>query len=176
MTLLERKSNKGSNIFQTPEWPIKLLVDFIKKEKGSNYFKNKRVWEPACGKRNIVIYLNEYEIDCFGTDIKEDVDFLDTSPDYDRYDLIITNPPFNLKTAFLKKCYYNLKPFALLLPYSTFETPERQKYFKEWGLQLLFLPKRVDFEYEDGVYKRRPWFPTAFFSHGFNFKKDINWL
>ncbi len=178
MSLLERKSLKGSDNFQTPDWPVELLVNKIKETNGRDCFYNKRVWEPACGRGNIVSYLLSRDIDAFGTDINREPkqDFLTFDPPYKYFDVIITNPPFSKKTSFLKKCYELKKPFALLLPYSTLETEARQELFKKNGLQVLFLPKRVDFEYEDGNFKKSPWFATAWFTWGFNFEKDMIFL
>ena len=39
-----------------------------------------------------------------------------------QFDCIITNPPFSLKQEFLQRCYELGKPFALLLPLTTFES------------------------------------------------------
>jgi len=83
-------------------------------------------------------------------------------------DCIITNPPFKFKQQFLEKCYELGKPFALLLPLTTFETKKRQNLFKKHGLEVIFFDKRINFETPNNVVKSSAWFATAWFTHGLN--------
>lgn len=175
MSLLERKSLKGSDNFQTPDWPLEKLYRHIE-QKSELSLQDKIIWDPCCGKGNIVNYFINNGITSNGTDIEKGIDFLKDKIVLGNDVVIITNPPYSKKTKFLEKCYEYKKPFALLLPYSTFETEARQTMFKNNGLQVLFLPKRVDFEYEDGTYKKSPWFATCWITNGFNFKKDMVFL
>jgi hypothetical protein len=50
---------------------------------------------------------------------------------------------FSIKDRFLARFYALGKPFALLLPLTALEGTVRQKYYRAYGVQLLFLPKRV---------------------------------
>ena len=89
---------------------------------------------------------------------------------------IITNPPFSLKDQFLARCYELARPFALLLPLTALEGIKRQTMYKEYGVQVLVLPKRPDFEFPGKVYKRKPWVACAWYTWGFNFESDLTFL
>lgn len=162
MTKLPHKKD-SSDDFQTPAPAINPLLPHIRKEW--------HIWEPACGKFNLVHAFRGKGYKITGTDIKYDnFDFLLHT--IKNYDCIITNPPYSLKTEFIKRCYELGKPFALLLPLTTFETGKRQYYFKKYGVQVIFFDKRINFETPDGK-NNGSWFATAWFTHGFNLKRDI---
>lgn len=157
-----------SDNLQTPNWPVLSLLNSLPEP------LNGVVLEPACGKGRIVDLFKRMNQPCIGTDILTGDDFLNHSCHKNGpFDYIITNPPFSLKDEFLYRCYTIRKPFALLLPFSGLEGKKRQALYKRYGLQILVLPKRVDFEFPDGTFKGKPWFAGAWFTHGFNFKKDI---
>lgn len=167
-------------MFGTPEWPVHDLVEALIcgewfQDRGILPYKT--VWEPACGKGRLVESLEQSiaQFDVIGTDILTGTDFLTCQPP-SKYDLIITNPPFSLKDQFLKRCYDLEVPFALLLPVQSISGIKRSKMFKDRGMQVLVLPKRVDFEYSDGTYKGKPWFSCCWLVHGFELQKDIDWL
>jgi hypothetical protein len=107
------------------------------------------------------------------TDILTGNDFLTTKPI--DWDCIITNPPFSLKQQFLERCYLLGKPFALLLPLTTFETPKRQELFKKYGLEVIFFDKRINFETPSGK-GSGSWFATAWFTHGLNIGKEMTFV
>jgi hypothetical protein len=65
------------------------------------------------------------------------------------------------------------RPFAFLLPFTTFEGKARQALFREYGVQVIFLPKRVNFETPSGKTDGTSWFPTAWFTHGLNLPQDL---
>ena len=136
--------NGSPDDFQTPPEAINVLLPYLKKEW--------RIWEPACGKGNLVKAFSEYGFETIGTDILGEKDFLKWLP-VDDFHCIITNPPFSLKQQFLERCYELKRPFALLLPLTTFETAKRQKLFKENGLEVIFMPKRINFETPNKVEK-----------------------
>ena len=159
--------------FQTPKEALYPLIPFLKKDW--------LIWECACGKGNLVEGLKELGFDCFGTDINQgrEIDFVqwvdDCIPDKVSFDCIITNPPFSLKQEFIEKCYELKKPFALLLPLTTFETLKRQKLFRDNGIQVIFFDKRIKFETPSGRSGKSssPWFATAWFTWGLNLPKDL---
>lgn len=74
--------------------------------------------------------------------INDDKDFFNYEPPY--YDIIISNPPFSIKDAVLKRLYELNKPFAMLLPVNTIQGVTRYKYFKN-GIQLLIFDQRIGF-------------------------------
>src|SRR3990167_662084 len=114
--------------FQTPPSALTPLYPYLKKEW--------TVWECAEGKGNLSTALRNEGYSVVGTDILSGQDFLHWNPE--KFDVIITNPPFSLKQQFLERCYNLGKPFALLLPLTTFETGKRQRLFKENGVEIIF--------------------------------------
>lgn len=150
--------------FQTPPQALKPLLPYLKKEW--------TIWEPACGKGNLVREFERCGYKTIGTDLLFGADFL--SEDLDRGDCIVTNPPFKYKQQFLERCYALGKPFALLLPLTTFETAKRQKLFKENGVEVIFFDKRINFETPNQVENSSAWFATAWFTHGLNIGKQLS--
>ncbi len=168
------KYNVGrSDSFQTPIEDI----DFIVRWLGFSHFIGKTVWDPCCGKGNIVNYFLKHKIQAAGTDIADPltpVDFLDNKTE-PVGDLIFTNPPYSLKTQFIKKCYELNKPFALLMPITALAGTKRQPMFKQNGIQIIIPEKRINFETPSGK-PSKAWFATAWFTKGFNLKKDLNFV
>ena len=70
------------------------------------------------------------------------MDFFNYEPYY--YDIIISNPPFSIKDAVLKRLYELNKPFAILLPMNSLQGVNIYQYFKN-GIQLLAFDQRIGF-------------------------------
>lgn len=133
----------------TPEYGIKPLLKYLP--------KNVKIWECTdYGKSNITKVLNENNYEVITTN-KDDFNFLTDKPNFD-FDMIITNPPYSLKDEFIKKCYEYNKPFCLLLPITSLEGIERGKLFREKGIELLVLDKRIDFNGKGKVWYNTSWF------------------
>ena len=105
---------RSSDDFQTPPKALEPLIPFLN--------PNWTIWECACGKENLKEGLEKKGFEVIATDIiyDKEYDFLNWTPEYNEFDCIITNPPFSLKQEFLQRCYEIGKPFALLLPLTTF--------------------------------------------------------
>lgn len=157
--------NGNSNDFQTPSLALNPLYKYLKKEW--------LIWECSCGRGNLVNALNSKGYLTIGTDIMSGHDFLNYKPE--KFDCIITNPPFSLKEKFLERCYKLNKPFALLLPLTTFEGKKRQELFREYGVQVIFFDKRINFETPSGK-GSGSWFATAWFTWGLNLPKELNFV
>jgi hypothetical protein len=151
-----------SDNFQTPFEAIEYLVPFLKKEW--------LIWECAMGKGNLVRALREKGFNVIGTDILQGYDFLKWVPE--KFDCIVTNPPYSLKNEFLERCYELRKPFALLLPLTTLETRRRQRLFKEYGVEIIVLPKRINFETPSGR-GSGSWFAVAWFTNWLNIGRQL---
>lgn len=150
------------NDFQTPPAALDPLYPYLKKDW--------LIWEPACGKGNLVNALVEKGYDVRATDVTGGLDFLTIPPA--NFDCIVTNPPYSLKQEFLERCYKLGRPFALLLPLTTFETRKRQELFDKYGVEVIFMPKRLNFETPSGK-GGGSWFATAWITHGLNIGKSL---
>ena len=132
---------KSVDNFQTPIMALKPLLPYLKKDW--------TIWECAEGNGNLTKELNRQGYKAIGTDIIKGYDFLSWHPK--SFDCIITNPPFSLKQKFLERAYTLEKPFAFLLPLTTFETKKRQFLFQKYGLEVIFFDKRINFETASGI-------------------------
>jgi len=151
-----------SNDFQTPPEALNPLLPYIQKDWV--------IWECAEGKGNLVNALRGLGYQVVGSDILTGRNFLEWQPD--NFNCIVTNPPFSIKQEFLKRCYQLGKPFALLLPLATFETEKRQSLFKRYGLEIIFMPNRVNFEIPSGK-GTGAWFATAWFTNWLSIGREL---
>ena len=136
--------------------------------------RGQTIWECACGKGNLVRELELHGYSVVGTDILTGTSFLGNW-EPDKWDCIVTNPPYSLKQRFLERCYRLGKPFALLLPLTTLETPSRQALFREFGLEVIFFDKRINFETPSGK-GSGSWFATAWFTWGLGIGKEMTFV
>ena len=136
----------------TPDEAIVPILKYLDKEK--------IYWECTdFGESNITKVLRENGFKAIHTS-KNEIDFLKDKPSFE-FDVIITNPPYSLKNEFLKRCYEYNKPFALLLPLTALEGKERGKLYREKGIEVIVLDKRINFMKE----KKNVWFNTSWFCH-----------
>jgi hypothetical protein len=152
--------------FQTPPQALKPLLPYLKKD----WF----LWECASGNGNLSTELTRKGYKVIDSDILYGNDFLKWKPE--NFDCIITNPPFKYKQEFLQRAYQLKKPFAFLLPLTTFETTKRQKLFKEYGLEVIFFDKRINFETPNNVENSSSWFATAWFTNGLKIGKEMTFV
>lgn len=157
-------SKRGSSDhFQTPPIALEPLYKYL--------HRGRCIWECACGKGYLVNALQDRGYDVFGTDILNGYDFLNWYPD--RFSMVVTNPPYSIKHKFLARAYQLSRPFALLLPLTAFETRERQELFETYGIEVIFMDKRIKFITPSGG-KSRPWFAVAWFTWGLNIGKPYS--
>lgn len=85
--------------------------------------KNNKILEPSCGDGAIVKVLkdNNYS-NVIGKDISSGSDFL---LEEEKYDIIITNPPFSLALEFILKAKQLCDKFCFFLPWSYMHGKER---------------------------------------------------
>lgn len=154
---------KGSrDDFQTPAIALQPLFRYLP--------ENWTIWECASGEGNLVRAFQQQGYKVVASDIHSGRDFLEYEPE--QYDCIITNPPFSHKQAFLERAYMLGKPFAFLLPLTTFETEKRQLFFRYLGLEVILFDKRINFETPSGN-GSGSWFATAWFTNGLNIGQQI---
>jgi len=165
--------NGSPDNFQTDPKALDCLIPYLKKEW--------TIWECAVGKGNLLRGLHDHGLNVFGTDKKER-DFLLPFKDGEviiNFDCIVTNPPFSLKEEFLGRCYQIGKPFALLMPVTTFDSKDRRKSMAQFGIEVVLPPGRINFEtpnHEQNIAagkRTRSWFYTAWFTWGLNIGRQL---
>ena len=146
------KKPKYDNLF-TPYEGVIPLLDFLPR-----YWK---YWEPTDpGNSNITTVMSDLGYNVRGTHINTGVDFLEDEPGFD-YDCIITNPPYSIKDEFLKRAFELDKPFCFLLPITALEGVRRGQMFRQYGIELLVLDRRLVYLSD----KKGNWFNSSWFCH-----------
>ena len=143
--------NKKHDHFDTPAYAVKPLLPYINPKW--------TVWEPTdtTGKSQIAKVLRKHGCKVVSTS-KKKLDFLKDLPDFD-FDCIVTNPPYSLKEAFIRRCYDLGKRWAMLLPITALEGKQRGRWFRDHGIELLALDRRVEFM------SGSVWFNTSWFCY-----------
>ena len=150
--------------FQTPPIALDPLYPYI---------RGMKIWECACGEGYLSRALEDNGYSVISTDIKYGQDFLKYVPT-EPFDVVITNPPYKYKQQFLERAYAIGKPFAFLLPLTTFETGARQRLFKKYGVEVILFDKRIHFVTPNKVEKSSSWFATAWFTNGLNIGQQLS--
>ena len=115
MRALKMQSQARPDDFQTPAVALGPLYPYLP--------PSSIVWECAAGRGNLVRALQGGGYNVIASDLLTGQDFRMWTPD--SFDVIVTNPPFSLKGEFLERAYLLGKPFAFLLPLTTFEGLKR---------------------------------------------------
>lgn len=150
---------KAADFYPTPPDVTAALMEFLSLEPG------KYIWEPACGDGAMSEVIKGYGHEVYATDLREDsgygqeggLDFLhyDLHPltglrSQDYIDWIITNPPFNLAEAFIRKSLSITPNVAMLLSNQYWHAATRKRLFDDhppaWVLPLLWRPAFLEKE------------------------------
>jgi len=146
------QSPKNDELY-TPIEAIEPLVEYISKDK--------IIWEPTdFGESQITRLFKSCGNEVVTSHMKDGQNFFNYQPE--KFDIIITNPPYSCKTKFIERCYDLGKPFALLLPLTALEGIDRSLLYRKYGIEVLVLDKRINFM--SG--KKNVWFNTSWFCKG----------
>ncbi|DAC81651.1 TPA_asm: oncoid [Powellomyces chytrid fungus MELD virus 3] len=106
---------KRSDRYYTPPSALEPLAPFVK---GFT-----TIWDGAAGDGHITRFFADRNHVTLATDIMDgsDHDFLTFVPP-EKWDIMISNPPYSLKKEFVQRCFDLGKPFALLLPLNCIES------------------------------------------------------
>lgn len=160
---------QGMDACQTPAYAIDPLLPYLTK------FKS--IWEPAAGEGNIVDALLDctpHRFNVIASDILTGKNFFDYEPE--RWDCMVTNPPFSIKFLWLARCYILKKPFALLMPVETLGAKTAQELFDRYGIEIILLDKRVNFKMpKKGWDSGGAQFPTAWFTWQLDLPSQITY-
>lgn len=148
-------SDKEDNELYTPAYAVDPIIKYLP--------KNKIIWCPFdCDWSAFYQRLKETGYKVVRSSLQEGQDFFEYEPN--KWDIIVSNPPFSLKDKVLKRLYSFNKPFAILLPLNSLQGKTRYKYFKQ-GIQILSFDARVcyhDRKHMVNVVNGSP-FATAYF-------------
>lgn len=132
--LTANRTSAGDEVY-TPYYAVEPLMEFLPKEK--------TIWCPFDEEWSAFYqFLSEQGYDVTRSSLKEGKDFFLFEPD--KWDILVSNPPFSKKNEVLKRAYSFEKPFALLLPVNSIQGKARyQIYHNE--IQMLAFDARVDY-------------------------------
>ena len=148
----------GNDEFYTPRYAVKPILKHLK--------GNQKVWCPFDTKdSNFVKMLEKEGHEVIATSLLNGEDFFEIAESEisDWCDIIVSNPPYSLKTEVLDKLFEIEKPFAMLLGcVGIFESQKRFNMFKDNKFELLIMNKRVDYfkDYNDQKPSKNPPFSS----------------
>jgi hypothetical protein len=132
---LTAATDKASDEVFTPAYAVKPILKYID--------KNLIVWCPFDEEDSeYVKLLKENGNKVIATHIFNGEDFFTYEPE-EKYDIIVSNPPFSIKDKILQRLEELNKPYALLLPLPTLQGQKRFSYLK--NCQALIFDKRINF-------------------------------
>ncbi len=132
--LTANRTSAGDEVY-TPFYAVEPLTEFLPKDK--------RIWCPFDENWSAFYqYLSENGYDVIRSSLQEGQDFFSFEPD--KWDILVSNPPFSRKNEVLKRAFSFEKPFALLLPVNSIQGKARYKIFKN-QIQMLCFDGRVDY-------------------------------
>lgn len=148
-------SSREENELYTPYYAVDPIIKYLPKDKV--------IWCPFDKEWSAFsVLLKEYGYEVITSHINEGKDFFTYEPE--KWDIIVSNPPFSIKDKILKRLYSFNKSFAVLLPLNFLQGKTRYEYFKQ-GVQLLTFDARINFHKQDSMdvtVKGSP-FATAYF-------------
>ena len=139
----------------TPFYAVDPIIKYIP--------KGKIIWCPFDEEWSaFYVHLRELGYRVIRSSLSDEQDFFKYEPE--KWDLIVSNPPFSIKDKVLERLYSFQKPFAVLLPLNSLQGKTRYKYFAG-GIQLLSFDIRICFHNQksmEHVIKGSP-FASAYF-------------
>ena len=123
--------------FYTPDYAIEPLLKYVKQPSV--------VWCPFdTDKSRYVSLLKKHGCEVINTHIENGDDFFGTL--VPKCDIIISNPPYSLKTEVLERLFSLEKPFAMLVGVvGLFESKRRFEMFRDNEFEIMYLDKRVSY-------------------------------
>lgn len=120
----------------TPRYAVKPIIEYLD--------KNKIIWCPFDDETSeFVKVLKENNYNVVYSHIKNGQDFYSYEPD--KWDIIVSNPPFTNKRKIFERALSFNKPFALLMTNTWLNDSAPKQLFKNKDLQLLMFEQRIQF-------------------------------
>lgn len=133
---------KAADFYPTPPEVTQALLDYLRLPNGAS------IWEPACGDGAMAKVMRSAGHEVYATDLREDAGYGDERGlDFLTYDVqpatgipihavfgdwIITNPPFNLAEAFIRKALSITPNVAMLLKSQYWHAKSRFSLFETY--------------------------------------------
>jgi len=116
----------------TPPEALKSIIEFLPKDK--------IYWEACYGLGHLAKELIKNGFKVVGND---DIDCLISQPE--KWDILITNPPFNGNKKFIKRAIELKKPFVFLCRLEHIGKVEAKRLLKDLDIQIIIPEKRINY-------------------------------
>lgn len=140
--------------YYTPLYAVDPILDFIP--------KGAVVWCPFDTEQSYFVKaIRGYGNEVIATHLETGQDFFQYEPE--KYDLIVSNPPYSKKTEVFERLFKLGKPFAMLVgAVGLFESQKRFNLFKKNKFEILMFNKRISFrqKHYNDILERNPPFST----------------
>ena len=136
---LKAKTDKASDEVYTPAYAVKPILKYINNGNKSWH----TIWCPFDTEESEFVKLIQREgYKVIFSHIDDGKNFFYWEPE-EKYDCIISNPPFSIKDDVIKHLYELNKPYAILLPIPSLQGQKRFAYMKD--CEALIFDKRVNY-------------------------------
>lgn len=137
---LTAQTTKESDEVYTPAYAVKPIIKYLDGHCNKTQYT---IWCPFDEEdSNYVIELRKAGYKVIATHIKNGYDFFNYEPE-EKYDFIVSNPPFSLKDKVLKRLCELDHAYAMLLPLPTLQGQKRFQYLK--NSEVLIFDKRINY-------------------------------
>ena len=148
----------------TPDYGVKPIIKYIP--------KNAVVWCPFDTKESeFVKQIRANGNKVIYSHISNGQDFYTWEPK-ERWDCIVSNPPFTAKRQIFERALSFNKPFALIMSNTWLNDAAPKQLFKEKDLQLLMFEQRMKF-LNNGEVQNKITFSSSYFCYNFLPKQII---
>ncbi len=146
----------GTDEAYTPAYAVLPLLEYLPKDK--------IIWCPFDKEfSQFVKILQAAGYNIVFSHIDEGKDFFEYEPE--KWDIIVSNPPFKDKRRFFERALSFNKPFALLMTNTWLNDSAPKQLFKDKDLQLLMFDKRVSYLDEGFQSKGNPTFSSSYYCY-----------
>ena len=170
--LYDAGNYKDSDLKFTPDYGVNPILKYVALH---TLMKNEEliVWCPFdTDKSQFVKQISQLDnVQVVHSHIDEGKNFYDYEPE--KWNILVSNPPFTNKRFIFERALSFNKPFALLMSLTWLNDSAPKKLFMEKELQLLMFDKRIKFIDGNGDIDERITFSTAYYCYDFLPKQII---
>lgn len=119
----------------TPRYAVEIILPYIK------HLKGKTIWLPFDTEDSWfyrILVENGFRVVC--SHISNGQDFFEYEPE--QWDVILSNPPYTNKTAFIKRADSLKKPWCFFIPINTFSDSILNAVFGDFSELTMLIPNR----------------------------------
>jgi hypothetical protein len=149
----------------TPDYGVKPILKYIPKDA--------IVWCPFDTEESEFVKQIGEQNEVIHSHIEDGCDFLTYEPEFHKWDVIVSNPPFTNKRKYFERALSFNKPFAMIMTNTWLNDSAPKQLFKDKDLQLLMFDKRMRFTNPDGRPNDKITFSSSYYCWNFLPKQMI---